>query len=106
MVETPPSTRLHKALAPHEIFSGSELTDRSESGEWCRDVLEAEIMVQGIEVGIARHRRVKEKSFQLGPENQVVADVRVIKRFYPETVAREQESTLFSIPERDRKHAV
>ena len=46
-----------------------------------------------------------DERLELGPEQQRIAEVRVVQRLLAETITRQDELVAFGVPEREREHA-
>ena len=88
------------APLPDEQMSGRKLPRAAEDRERRRDRVEGEERLERIEVDFASGQRA-----QLGGERQADALRSVVERLDPEAVARQDEPTLPTIPDRDSEHA-
>ena len=96
----------HATLLYPEHLARPQLPDSPENRTRAGNVAQREIVVEGLQVEIARQVAVDEERLDLGAEDDPIGQNRVVERLHAQTVARDQEAPAPCIPERERKHPV
>src|SRR5262249_56239654 len=91
-------------LAPAQHVASGQLLESLEDRMWRRDVLECQIAREALSIEAARARRVLEERLELGPEEQRVADLRIVERLLAEPVAREEKLAPRLLPQPQPQH--
>ena len=78
------------------------LVDRPRLG----DVPEGKVLFHRQWIDVPRHGSVRHQRLELGSEQQLpIGQQRVVKRLYPEAVAREKQRLRLLVPQREGEHA-
>ena len=85
-------------MARHQLLDGRERRQRA----W--NEAERQEGVDCLVVQIGGNEPAREHALQLGPEDEEIADLGVVERLDPETVACQHRAALASIPEREAEH--
>ena len=94
------SRKRRRAAAPRERVPGRELADLAVDRQRCRNHVEREERLQGVEVDLTAWERV-----ELGCERKLARAVAVVERLDPERVAGEHDRPRAGVVDGDREHA-
>src|SRR5436190_23511051 len=87
-------------------MAGRQFVNTAENREWIRNVTERQIGVQGVRIYFRGEVRMLAQSLQLRAKDKTAPrSLRVIKRFFPGAVARDEQFAVTLVPDRKRKHA-
>ena len=85
-------------------MAGHQLPDGGERRQRARDEAERQERVDRLVVQIGGNEPAREHALQLGPEDEEVADLRVVERLDPQAVACQHRPPLATVPEREAEH--
>ena len=102
----PVPAQLDTAVAPPEPVGRRDPLDVAEGRRGRGHVLQRQELIDGIEVRLSLDFRVLQDGLDLGAEDDASAgQARVVKRLLAHAVARQEQRTVTSVPDRQREHA-
>src|SRR5205085_1486687 len=99
-VDLPVALGLDAAVPDAEEVAGLELADAFEKRLAGQAELEAQVVLEPVEVGLDR-RQERQQRLDLGGEVEDAADLGVVERLDPEAVAGGEERLRLLVPERE-----
>ena len=103
--EVPVSAIDQPAVLPDQEVTGFELPDLAVNGVGGWDVEQRQVEAERLDID-RRSKAVGEQRLHFRPEEKSILERRVVERFDPQSIPRQNESAPTRIPESDRKHAV
>src|SRR5688572_32710812 len=100
------SSACNVAAPEREHGAGQQLEDSMQDRPGRRYVVVTQKKRQGVRVDPGGELRIRDQRLELGAEEQRAPGPAVVQGLLADTVARQVQSLVAAIPERDRKHAV
>jgi hypothetical protein len=102
--DVPPRLELRLARRVHEPVPGRQLAHGAQDRLRRRHPLVGEIRGQRVGIELARDRRVDEHRLQLGGEDDLIGEQRVVERLDAQPVARQHQRLRWGVPHREPEH--
>src|SRR4029078_13216305 len=105
-IEVPILSRLDFAVSNDQNMCCGQFADAFVNRHRRRDVIEREVMPQGIEVKFSVDRRMSKYRLGLGRVDQLAVKNAVVQRLFAKTVTGKDQLFCSRIPQSDREHSV
>src|SRR4029450_10516899 len=102
----PPALVLHPRASHDYAVAGFELRDALEHRARRRHRHEREVVIERLDVHLARDGGMLEERSELRREHEEAGGVAPVERLDADAVAREEEPIALRVPDREREHAL